>query len=135
MRTLMDTGPWVALIDRSENRHEECVEWLRQFEGEIFSTEAVLTEVLYLLNFSSQAQSAAIDFVLNGAITLVPSSIGSLREVERLMKKYQDLPMDFADATLVSTAQDLGIYDIVTFDRKDFGIYRAGRKSFFNVVA
>ena len=134
MRTLMDTGPWVALIDRSENRHEECVEWLRHFEGEIFSTEAVLTEVLYLLDFSSQAQSAAIGFVLNGAITLVPSSIGSLREVKGLMKRYQDLPMDFADATLVSTAQDLGIYDIVTFDRKDFGIYRAGRKSFFNAV-
>lgn len=72
MHLLMDTGPWVALIDRSENRHGECVEWFRQFEGEIFSTEAVLTEVLYLLNFSSQPQSAAIDFVLNGAITLVP---------------------------------------------------------------
>jgi len=134
MQILMDTGPWVALIDRSENRHEECVEWFRQFEGEIFSTEAVLTEVLYLLNFSSQAQSAAIDFVLNSAITLVPSSIGSLRAVKRLMKKYQDLPMDFADATLVSTGQDLGIYNIVTFDKKDFGIHRAGRKTFFNVL-
>ncbi|OQY49679.1 MAG: hypothetical protein B6240_02935 [Desulfobacteraceae bacterium 4572_87] len=134
MRTLMDTGPWVALLDRSEKRHAECVEWFRQFEGEIFSTEAVLTEVLYLLNFSSPAQSAAIDFVLNGAIALVPSSIGSLREVKGLMEKYADLPMDFADATLVFTAQDLSIYDIVTFDRKDFGIYRAGRKSFFNAV-
>jgi uncharacterized protein len=134
MRTLMDTGPWVALLDRSEKRHAECVEWFRQFEGEIFSTEAVLTEVLYLLNFSSPAQSAAIDFVLNGAIALVPSSIGSLRDVKGLMEKYADLPMDFADATLVFTAQDLSIYDIVTFDRKDFGIYRAGRKSFFNAV-
>ena len=116
------------------SRHGECVEWFRQFQGEIFSTEAVLTEVLYLLNFSSQAQSAAIDFVLNGAITLVPSSIGSLRAVKGLMKKDQDLPMDFADATLVSIAQDLGIYNIATFDRKDFGIYRARRKSFFNVI-
>ncbi len=134
MHLLMDTGPWVALIDRSENRHGECVEWFRQFEGEIFSTEAVLTEVLYLLNFSSQPQSAAIDFVLNGAITLVPSSIGSLRAMKGLMKKYQDLPMDFADATLVSIAQDLDIYNIATFDRKDFSIYRAGRKSFLNVI-
>ena len=53
MHVLMDTGPWVALIDRSETRHGECVEWLRQFEGELFTSEAVLTEVLYLLNFSS----------------------------------------------------------------------------------
>lgn len=51
-----------------------------------------------------------------------------------LMKKYQDLPMDFADATLVSIAQDLDIYNIATFDRKDFSIYRAGRKSFLNVI-
>lgn len=135
MRILMDTGPWVALIDRSENRHGESAEWFRQFDGEIFSTEAVLTEVLYLLNFSSRAQSAAIDFVLKGAITLVPSSMGSLRAVQALMKKYQDLPMDFADATLVSVAQDMGVYDIATFDRKDFGIYRAGRKAFFLVVS
>jgi predicted nucleic acid-binding protein len=74
----MDTGPWVALIDRSETGHGECVEWLRQFEGELFTSEAVLTEVLYLLNFSSAAQSAALDFVLSGAITLVPSSVESM---------------------------------------------------------
>jgi len=134
MQILMDTGPWVALIDRSENRHTECVEWFKELEGEIFSTEAVLTEVLYLLNFSPQAQSAAIDFVLNGAIIVVPSGIGSLRAVKGLMKKYKDLPMDFADATLVSIAQDLGIYDIATFDRKHFGIYRAGRKPFLIVT-
>jgi len=109
MRVIMDTGPWVALVDRSESRHGECVEWLKQFEGEIFTSEAVLTEVLYLLNFSSKAQSAALDFILTGAIVLVPSSIESLKMAKRLMEKYQDLPMDFADATLVSLAHDLSI--------------------------
>ena len=43
---------------------------------------------------------------------------------KKLMEKYQDLPMDFSDATLVSLAHDLPIDHIVTFDRKDFGIYR-----------
>ena len=41
MRVIMDTGPWVALVDRSESRHKECVEWLKKFEGEIFTSEAV----------------------------------------------------------------------------------------------
>jgi len=134
MRALIDTGPWIAMIDRSESRHEKCVDWLSQFEGEVFSSEAVLTEVLYLLNFSSAAQSAAIDFVLEGAISLVPSSIESLKVVRRLMKKYQDLPMDFADGTLVSIAQDFAIYNVVTFDKEHFGIYRIGRKPFFMVL-
>ena len=130
MRVVMDTGPWVALIDRSESRHAECVNWFRQFDGEIYSSEAVLTEVLYLLNFSNLAQSAAIEFVLEGAITLVPSSVESLKGVKELMKKYKDLPIDFADATLVSIAQDLVIYHAVTFDKKHFNIYRVRRKAF-----
>jgi len=133
MRVIMDTGPWVALVDRSENRHKECVEWLKKFEGEIFTSEAVLTEVLYLLNFSSKAQSAAFDFILTGATVLVPSSIESLKMAKRLMEKYQDLPMDFADATLVSLANDLSIDHIVTFDKKDFNIYRLHKRPFIVV--
>jgi uncharacterized protein len=130
MRVIMDTGPWVALIDRSESRHKECVNWFKQFRGEIYSSEAVLTEVLYLLNFSFSCQAAAFDFLLNGAVTLVPSSVKSLAEVRKLMEKYQDLPMDFADGTLVGIAQDLGIYDAVTFDKRHFGLYRIGKRAF-----
>jgi uncharacterized protein len=130
MRVIMDTGPWVALIDRSESRHEECVDWFKEFRGEIYTSEAVLTEVLHLLNFSFPAQSAALDFVLNGAVVLVPSSVESLLTVKKLMEKYQDLPMDFADGTLVSLAQDLGIYQALTFDKKHFSLYRVGKKPF-----
>ena len=130
MRVILDTGPWVALIDQSESRHKECVDWLKAFSGEIYSSEAVLTEVLYLLNFSFSAQSAALEFVRTGAVTLVPSSVESLSTVKRLMEKDQDLPMDFADGTLVCLAQDFGIYQAVTFDKKHFGLYKVGKKSF-----
>ena len=134
MHVLMDTGPWVALIDRSEERHIECVEWFRNFRGTILSSEAVFTEVLYLLSFSFKAQSAAIDFVLNGAILLVPSSLESVKRVKRLMEKYKDIPMDYADATLVSIAEDLSIQHVVSFDAKDFGIYRMSSKQPFVVL-
>ena len=40
------------------------------------------------------------------------------------MEKYQDCPMDFADASLVVAAQQLKCYKIFTVDRKDFSIYR-----------
>lgn len=59
MNAILDTGPWVALIDRSESKHDACMEWLRGYRGKLYSTEAVLTEVLYLLNFSSKAQTAS----------------------------------------------------------------------------
>jgi len=134
MQVILDTGPWVALIDHSQGKHGECVEWFRQFDGEIFSSEAVLTEVLYLLNFSFKAQSAAFDFVLNGAITLVASHLESLRKAKKLMEKYKDVPMDYADATLVCLADDLSIPQVVTFDVRGFGIYRSPSRRPFTIL-
>lgn len=130
MKAILDTGPWVALIDRSETGHKMCVQWLKDYSGKIYSTEAVLTEVLYLLDFSVKAQSAAIDFVLKSVVELIPTSVESLGRVKNLMKKYSDLPMDYADATIVCLAIDTKIKNIVTFDKRDFGIYRIKRQMF-----
>ena len=130
MNAILDTGPWVALIERSESKHDICVQWLKNYSGKLYSTEAVLTEVLCLLNFSVKAQSAAIDFVLKSVVEIIPSSVESLKKVKDLIKKYSDLPMDYADATIVCLAMDTGIHDIITFDQKDFNIYRVKNQPF-----
>ena len=134
MIAIIDTGPWVALIDRSETRHAECVQWLKNFSGRLYSTEAVLTEVLYLLNFSTTAQCAALDFVLEFVIEIVPANTKSLKNARDLMKKYADLPMDFADATIVCLATEARIQNVVTFDRKDFTIYKLPEKKSFTLM-
>ena len=134
MIATMDTGPWVALIDRSETRHAECVQWLKNFSGKLYSTEAVLTEVLYLLNFSITAQCAALDFVLESVVEIVPASTMSLKKTKNLMKKYADLPMDFADATIVCLATETRMQNVVTFDRKDFTIYRLPNSQSFTIM-
>ena len=130
MNAILDTGPWVALIDRSESKHDICVQWLKNYSGKLYSTEAVLTEVLYLLNFSVKGQTATIDFVLKSVVEIIPSSFESLKKVKNLIKKYSDLPMDYADATIVCLAMDIGIHDIITFDQKDFNIYKVKKKPF-----
>ncbi len=134
MIAILDTGPWVALIDRSESRHAECVQWLKDFSGRLYSTEAVLTEVLYLLNFSITAQCAALDFVLESVVEIVPASTKSLKKTKNLMKKYADLPMDYADATIVCLAAETGMQNVVTFDRKDFAIYKLPKKQSFTIM-
>ena len=134
MIATLDTGPWVALIDRSETRHAECVQWLKNFSGKLYSTEAVLTEVLYLLNFSITAQCAALDFVLESVVEIVPASTMSLKKTKNLMKKYADLPMDFADATIVCLATETRMQNVVTFDRKDFTIYRLPNSQTFTIM-
>ena len=127
MNAILDTGPWVALIDRSESRHLDSVEWLKDFRGYLYSTEAVLTEVMYLLNFSTKAQLAALDFIVQSIVEIVPTDIESTQKTKTLITKYSDLPMDYADATLVCLASETGIRNIVTFDQKDFSVYRLNK--------
>ena len=134
MKAILDTGPWVALIDRSESKHDICVQWLKSYSGRLYSTEAVLTEVLYLLNFSVKAQTAAIDFVLKSVFELIPASDESLKKVRTLIKKYSDLPMDYADATILCLAMDTGIRNVVTFDKRDFSIYRLKKNQPFVIM-
>jgi predicted nucleic acid-binding protein len=94
----------------------------------------VLTEVLYILNFSITAQCAALDFVLGSVVEIVPSSTDSLKKTKNLMKKYADLPMDFADATIVCLATETGMQNIATFDKKDFAIYKLPKKKSFSII-
>lgn len=128
---LLDTGVLVALLDKSEKNHERCVDFFEDFQGQLLTTEPVLTEAVYLLGPSVKAQKACIDFILKGGAALVPQSTESLSRAMVLMDKYKDIPMDFADATLVALAEDTDINDIFTLDRKGFNSYRIhGKKTF-----
>lgn len=125
---LLDTGAFVALLDRSERNHKRCVEFFNSFRGKVYTTEPVLTETLYLLAPSAKAQKACIEFILRGGATLVPQSSSSLARAATLMEKYQDIPMDVADATLVVLAEETGISEVFTLDVRGFQTYRVKGK-------
>src|SRR4030042_2867168 len=128
---LLDTGPFVALLDSSEKNHERCLRFFKEFKGRLFTTEPVLTEVLYLLGPSIKAQRASIEFILKGGAILVPQSQESLRRGLELMEKYKDVPMDFADSTLVVLAEEMGITESFTLEGRGFNAYRIhGKKGF-----
>ncbi len=59
---LLDTGAFVALVDRSERRHAECVAALEQWAGPIVTSEAVLTETLHLVGPAWKAQQVCLEF-------------------------------------------------------------------------
>jgi predicted nucleic acid-binding protein len=57
-----------------------------------------------------------------------------IAEAAALMKKYADTPMDFADATLVRAAEQLGIVEVLTLDRRGFSTYRMSKGRGFRLV-
>ena len=130
---IIDTCAFVALIDRSERQHDACVEVLEKWTGAIVTTEAVLTETLYLVGPKWRAQEVCLEFILRGAFLLVPLSPASLKRIADLMRKYQDVPMDFADATLVALAEELRTKQVFTLDRRGFSVFRLRGKQAFEI--
>ena len=128
---LVDTGPLVAMFDPSDRARESCLTELGRLERRrLVTTLAVVTEATYLLDFSKSAQQAFLTFVASGAVELAELGATLVSKAQSLMAKYADLPMDFADATLVVLAESLDTTTIFTLDRRDFGVYRTGRRKF-----
>ena len=50
------------------------------------------------------------------------------------MAKYRDVPMDLVDALLVAIAEERHIPDVLTLDRRGFGVYRMRGRTAFRIV-
>lgn len=62
-------------------------------------------------------------------------STQDLVRISQLIEKYEDLPMDLADASLVILAEKLGHGRILSTDIRDFKTYRwKNRKPFQNLL-
>jgi uncharacterized protein len=131
---LVDAGPLVALLDRSDDRHEEVVEALKGIHDPLVSVWPALVEAMYLLSFSWRAQKALWELIETGTIRLLDLDEADIGPMKNLMEKYRDLPMDMADAALVRIAEREGIRRVLTLDHRDFSVYRLARKGSFTLL-
>jgi predicted nucleic acid-binding protein len=131
---LLDAGPIVALIHRDDRNHARCRDVLRSIREPLGTAWPVLTEAVYLLGFSWEAQDAAWDMVLTGGVELLPLGARDAPRMRDLMWKYRDLPMDLADAALVALAEREGLRHVFTLDRRDFTLYRPARIGRFAII-
>jgi uncharacterized protein len=131
---LVDTGPLVALIHQDDNQHRICKETFSTFSEPLGTVWPVLTEALYLLNFSWEAQNALWEMIQAGVVEILPLGTDDVARMRDLMRKYRDLPMDVADAALVRVAERERQRRIFTLDRRDFQIYRPSRIGRFAVL-
>jgi len=132
---LLDTGPLVAYLDASESDHLEVSARLDAFAGQLFTTSAVITEAMHLVAAVRRGPTLLAKFVAQSGIQVLDfSGADELAEAARRMEKYADLPMDYADATLVLLAERLGIYEVLTLDRRGFSVFRSSKGKRFSMV-
>ena len=130
---LIDAGPLIALFDSSEKHHRGIRTFLKEHPYRYVSTVAVFTEVSHMLDFSAAAQRDFYNWVMYKGVIIGDVNQNDMLRLVELTEKYSDIPMDFADATLVITAEKTGIREIISLD-SDFDIYRLpGKEQIRNV--
>lgn len=131
---LVDAGPLVALLDRSDQHHARCREALRALRAPLVTVWPAVTEAISLLGFSAAAQQALLERVESEAPRVLSLDRSDLPRVRELMQKYADRGMDFADAALVRVAERERITTVFTVDRTDFAVYRLYGRRRFRVI-
>lgn len=131
---LADTGFWYALMDRKDRHHQRATTYLASCQQQLVTTWPVVTETCYLL-LSRHSVEAAGEFLRLGAesfYVIYEAEAIDLKQATTLMLKYQNLPMDLADASLVLLAETLGHGQILSTDQRDFNAYRWKNQYPFN---
>lgn len=114
----------MALIHADDRHHASCREALERIQGPLATVWPVITEAMYLLGFSSDAQGSLWRLLERDAVKILRLDAGDVPRMRELMRKYRDLPMDLADAALVRVAERERISRVFTIDRRDFEVYR-----------
>lgn len=131
---LVDAGPLVALIDRTDSYHHQCTTTLKTIRDPLVTVWPALAEAMYLLRYDANDQRVLWDMIVVGGVRLMELSNEDYPRMRELMWQYRDLPMDLADAALVRVAERESLRRIFSIDRRDFEIYRPHRIGRFEIL-
>ncbi|MEJ6952599.1 type II toxin-antitoxin system VapC family toxin [Natronospora cellulosivora (SeqCode)] len=132
-RCLIDAGPLIALFDKDDKFHVPIKEFIKKYQGRLYTSWPVITETLHMLNFSVDTQMNLLKWIKRGALEIKEISTEDISRIIYLSEKYSDVPMDFADATLIILSETEDIKEIISVD-SDFYIYRDIRNEYIKNI-
>lgn len=130
---LIDAGPLIALFDRSDKYHLKAVAFLKDFKGKLWTTWPVVTEVSHMLDYNTTVQQNFLIWIQRGGLQIVDLNLSDFSRLIELTEKFNDVPMDLADATLIVSSEKTGFKEIASID-SDFYIYRDVRNQYLTNV-
>ena len=124
MALIVDAGPLVSLVDRSDPDHDRCSELLQQTNEPRVVPVCVLVEVEYMLRPWPEAFTALLAEFAAGGLQLLELPTAWLLRAGELVKRYRDLPLGLVDATVVAATEMLDETKLATLDQRHFTIVR-----------
>lgn len=132
---MVDAGPLYAYVDADDAHHAASLELLETHPGPLVVPSLVITEVTYLLatRLGVEPEVRFLGDLAGGAFTVAPVTAGDWLRIAELVSRYRDLPLGTVDASVVATAERLGIHEIATVDHRHFTVVRPRHTEFFTL--
>lgn len=130
---LIDAGPLIALFDRNDQYHLKSIAFIEDFEGYLWTTWPVITEVMHLLSFNVRAQHDFLIWISRNGLRIFDLQEDQIYRIIELTDKFDDVPMDLADASLMVVSELTGYTEIASIDG-DFYIYRDIRNNYLQNI-
>lgn len=118
---VVDTGFVAALLRRRDTHHAWAAALVASYPPPWSTCEAVLSEAFFLLG--EVYRETLSELMRRGALSVSFSAAGHVEPVLELMRRYESVPMSFADACLVRMTEIEADPVVLTTD-SDFSIYR-----------
>lgn len=117
---VLDTSAILALLDRDDPDHDVCVAALVRERRPYLIPAGILAEVGYLavLKVGLAVTTTFLEDVSSTAY-LFDCGEGDLPRIVELMRRYGNLPLGLADASVIACAERSG-GRVLTLDRRDF---------------
>ena len=130
---LVDTGPLVAILVGTDLHHAWAVEQLPELPAPFVTCEPVLAETFYLVSRLPNGPRRFFELLGSGLLKGGFNVLVEREALQKLIYKYNDLPMSLADACLVRMAEQIQDAVVFTTD-SDFRTYRKNGRQIIPLI-
>ena len=97
---IVDTGPLVAYLNRSDPDHVRCAELLESRTDDLLVTPYVVTETCYLVAryVGAEAEINLVEALATGDLVQIDMVAADLARMAELMRQYIGFPLGVADS-------------------------------------
>jgi len=129
MAIVVDSGAIYALYDADDSHHAHVRSAVDRERGPLIVPSALLAEADYLVCafLGIDAELHFIDDIRSGFFTLVHLTDIDLTRCRAIVERYRDSKLGLADASVIATAERMGIERILTVDERHFRMVRTSQ--------
>lgn len=116
--------------------HEACLALLESHPGPLIVPQLIVTEVAYLLEtrLGAEAEVRFLGDLAGGNLNTEPVQPVDWIRIAELVAVDRDLPLGTVDASVVATAERLGVVQLATLDRRHFTVVRPAHAEAFEIL-